>query len=56
MSKLALHKHYFNIDEIVLYASPQSIGEFGGIWAKLNNNVQIVVASFVFSQIAVGTI
>ena len=30
-------------------------GEFGGIWAKLNINVEIVVANFVFSQIAVGT-
>ena len=27
-----------------------------GIWAKLNINVEIVVADFVFSQIAVGTI
>ena len=27
-----------------------------GIWAKLNINVEIVVANFVFSQIAVGTI
>ena len=26
------------------------------IWAKLNINVEIVVANFVFSQIAVGTI
>ena len=27
-----------------------------GIWAKLNINVEIVVANFVFSQIAVGTL
>ena len=27
-----------------------------GIWAKLNINVEIVRANFVFSQIAVGTI
>ena len=27
-----------------------------GIWAKLNINVEIVVANFVFSQMAVGTI
>ena len=27
-----------------------------GIWAKLNINVELVVANFVFSQIAVGTI
>ena len=26
-----------------------------GIWAKLNINVEIVVANFVFSQIAIGT-
>ena len=32
------------------------LGEFGGIWAKLNINVEIVVANFLFSQIAVGTI
>ena len=32
------------------------IGKFGGIWAKLNINVEIFVANFVFSQIAVGTI
>ena len=32
------------------------IGELGRIWAKLNINIEIVVANFVFSQNAVGTI
>ena len=36
--------------------SLRNIGEFGGIWAKSNINIEIVVANFVFSQIAVGTI
>ena len=46
-----LSHHFYNNG----LRSRETGGEFGGIWAKLNINVEIVVVNFIFSQIAVGT-